>query len=238
MKAGWVKAGEGWTRWQRAEVQPGHSGGPAGHPSLSARPHPPLSCRPQFVINGLMWPDRTPHPAAYELKHLQAPLGICLPAAAAADGPAPQAQQAAGEEVHLRLRNKQHFASSRGLALRWRLLLDGRPAQAATASAAAGKGSGATDADGWQPLALEQALAPQQEAAVGLGASWGQLAAAAAGAAEACLEVQAQVGAAGCGWLGGTPVVGWLWPAPALALQAAGCVCLLSLHAAWALQPA
>lgn len=149
-----------------------------------------------------MWPDRTPHPAAFELKHLQAPLGIALalPAGAAAAAgtettaaAAPQ-PPAAEQEVRLRLRSKQFFATSGGLALRWRLVADGCPVPAP--AAAAGKGGGTAGDGSWQPLVLAQPLAPQQDAAVGLGVSWGQLGAAAAGAAEACLEVQVQVRAA------------------------------------------
>ena len=52
-------------------------------PSLAARhTHWPsrLFCPslPQFVCNGLLWPDRSLHPAAYEVKQLQAPLGVSL----------------------------------------------------------------------------------------------------------------------------------------------------------------
>lgn len=32
----------------------------------------------QFNINGIVWPDRTPHPAAYEIKHVQQPVEVEL----------------------------------------------------------------------------------------------------------------------------------------------------------------
>lgn len=127
------------------------------------------------MCNGLLWPDRTPHPAAYEVKALQAPLGMRLEAAGG------RATAAAGggsgaEEVRVVLRNKQHFSSSAGLALSWRLLADGVPA-----------------GGGWRALQLQQALGPQQEVAVGLGATWDELAQRVQGAAEAALEVRAEV---------------------------------------------
>ncbi len=209
-------------------------------PSLAARhTHWPsrLFCPslPQFVCNGLLWPDRSLHPAAYEVKQLQAPLGVSLAgtagtAAGAAVGvtaggegqggaqqPQPQQQQQQqqqqalepGSEVRLLLRNKQQFSSTAGLALHWRLLADGLPVAAGTAGAAAsaegtaaGAGAGGNaDSEGWQPLQLPQHLGAQQEAAVGLGVSWAELAQWAQQGAEATLEVQAQVGWAAAGWL-------------------------------------
>jgi hypothetical protein len=112
------------------------------------------------------------------MKHLQAPIAISLPSSAAA-------ADAAGErqEVQLVLRNKEHFSSSASLALSWRLLADGLPA-----------GGGVKE--GWRPLVLQQPLGPQQEATVGLGATWAELAEQAQQAAEPCLEVRAQVRAA------------------------------------------
>lgn len=125
------------------------------------------------MCNGLVWPDRRPHPAAHELAHLQAPLAASLEADAGGE---------AGE-AHVSLRNKQFFASTAVLALRWRLLADGAP-------------TGTLDGGGgWRPLALAAPLGPQQEAPVGLGATWGELARVAAGAAEPCIEVQAQLAA-------------------------------------------
>lgn len=155
-----------------------------------------LASAPQFVCNGLVWPDRTPHPAAFELKHLQAPLAISLALPSAAGG----FQQLADAKVQLVLRNKQHFSSSAGMTLSWRLLADGQPA-GGDASTAGGGSSGGSKEGGWRPLVLEQPLEAQQEAAVGLGTTWGQLAAAVpAAAAELYLEAQAQVGGSGRCW--------------------------------------
>lgn len=146
------------------------------------------------MCNGLVWPDRTPHPAAYELKYLQAPLAIGLEQpgqqseqdaelqqASAQPGGAPLPAWPAEQEARLWLRNKQHFSSGADLALTWRLLADGRPCPARCK-------------DGWRPLEAQPLLGPQQGAAVGLGCSWGDLAQQAQGAAEAVLEVRAQVG--------------------------------------------
>jgi len=36
-----------------------------------------------FCINGLVWPDRTPHPAMWEAKALQQPVGVALRSAVA-----------------------------------------------------------------------------------------------------------------------------------------------------------
>ncbi|PRW56286.1 Beta-galactosidase isoform A [Chlorella sorokiniana] len=146
----------------------------------------------QFVCNGLLWPDRSLHPAAYGVKQLQAPLGISL--AGTAGGEQQRQQQLAAAEVALQLRNKQHFSSTAGLALRWRLLTDGLPVPAAGAGSKAAASS-AADAEGWQQLRLAQPVGPQQEAAVGLGATWAELAQRAQHATEASVEVQAQLAA-------------------------------------------
>ena len=87
-----------------------------------------------------------PHPAAYEVKHLQAPLAVSLAAAAGGGGDG----QPAGE-ARLRLRNKQHFSDTADLALRWRVLVDGAPVAAAGSRegwAGAGAGAAAAAAGG------------------------------------------------------------------------------------------
>ena len=144
----------------------------------SSLPGPAPAPPPQFVCNGLLWPDRSLHPAAYEVKQLQAPLAVSLPEAATSGG-----QQRPQGELRLRLRNKQHFSSTDRLQLRWRLLADGLPVAA-----------GAAGSEGWRLLALPQPLGPQHEAEAGLGVTWAELAEQAQQAAEPCLEVQAQVG--------------------------------------------
>ena len=63
-----------------------------------------------FCCNGLVWPDRTPHPALFEFKKLVQPVGI--------------------REKDLRsgtitIQNKQYFTDLSGLAGSWELLVDG-----------------------------------------------------------------------------------------------------------------
>ena len=123
-----------------------------------------------------------PHPAAYEVKHLQAPLAVSLAAAAGGGGDG----QPAGE-ARLRLRNKQHFSDTADLALRWRVLVDGAPVAAAGSR------------EGWRALAPARPLPPQGEAVVALGVSWAELAQQAQQAAEPQLEVQALL-AGDCLW--------------------------------------
>ncbi|KAL4457400.1 hypothetical protein ABPG75_012265 [Micractinium tetrahymenae] len=137
----------------------------------------------QFVCNGLVWPDRTPHPAAYEVKHLQAPLAVSLEQPAQQQAQQQQQQQhlQAEQEARIWLLDKQHFSSSADLELSWRLLADGQSLP------------GAGSKHGWQALALRQPLEPQQGAAVGLGSTWAELAQQAQGAAEVMLEVRARL---------------------------------------------
>ena len=66
-----------------------------------------------FVSDGLVWPDRTPHPALNEFKKLAQPVGVSL-----VDGARPR----------IRITNKQNFASLRHLRGEWELLADGAPA--------------------------------------------------------------------------------------------------------------
>lgn len=141
------------------------------------------------MCNGLVWPDRTPHPAAFEVKYLQAPLAIFLeqqsgPEQQHSQGGGQQSQPAlpAEQEARLWLRNKQHFSSSADLALTWRLLADGQPWTAEGYK------------DGWRELAAAPLLGPQQGAAAELGATWGELAQQVQGAHEVVLEVRVQVG--------------------------------------------
>ena len=63
-----------------------------------------------FCTDGIVWPDRTPHPGLYEFKHLAQPLGVQW------------VDPAAGV---VRISNKQHFASLAWLAGAWVLLVDG-----------------------------------------------------------------------------------------------------------------
>jgi beta-galactosidase len=63
-----------------------------------------------FCINGLFWPDRTPHPGAFEFKKLAQPVGF-----------RPIAVAEGRFEVH----NKQYFTSLSWIYMRWELTADG-----------------------------------------------------------------------------------------------------------------
>jgi beta-galactosidase len=113
-----------------------------------------------------MWPDRTPHPAAFELKHLQAPLGLRI---CSTPGPGSTA-------ITLEVRNKDWFVDSSWLALSWRVLADGRALAP------------------WAPLRLDGgAAAPQHAAHAALPLGLDSVRAAAPGAIGACLEVRAEL---------------------------------------------
>jgi beta-galactosidase len=63
-----------------------------------------------FCINGMVWPDRTPHPCMFEFKKLTQPVGI-------------EAIDLSGGR--LRIRNKNHFTDLSWLRGWWELLVDG-----------------------------------------------------------------------------------------------------------------
>ncbi len=69
-----------------------------------------------FCINGLVWPDRTPHPAMFEFKKLVQPIGVSL---------------LDPEAVRIRVTNKQYFTDMRWLTGMWELLADGVPVASA-----------------------------------------------------------------------------------------------------------
>ncbi len=63
-----------------------------------------------FCCDGLIWPDRTPHPGLQECKKLQQPISVKA------------ADLAVGK---LTVRNKQYFTDMRGMHGTWELLVDG-----------------------------------------------------------------------------------------------------------------
>lgn len=63
-----------------------------------------------FVCDGLVWPDRTPHPATYELKKLAQPVVVSL---------------AASNGGKIRIQNRHDFISLARLAGTWELVTDG-----------------------------------------------------------------------------------------------------------------
>jgi beta-galactosidase len=70
-----------------------------------------------FCINGLIWPDRTPHPAMYEAKKIFQPLAVKA------------IDLWVGKVV---ICNEQDFLDTRGLSGRWEVLVDGRITQEGT----------------------------------------------------------------------------------------------------------
>ncbi|MBW2316848.1 MAG: beta-galactosidase, partial [Deltaproteobacteria bacterium] len=64
-----------------------------------------------FCINGMIWPDRTPHPAMWEAKVLQQPVGVALRSAKAG---------------RVRITNKRGFTDLSGLRGAWAMSVDGR----------------------------------------------------------------------------------------------------------------
>ena len=63
-----------------------------------------------FVCDGMVWPDRTPHPGIFEFKKLAQPVGIKLKT---------------GKRLQLEITNKNDFRSLEWLTGEWELLVDG-----------------------------------------------------------------------------------------------------------------
>ncbi|MEQ4204160.1 glycoside hydrolase family 2 TIM barrel-domain containing protein [Actinopolymorpha sp. B9G3] len=73
-----------------------------------------------FVCDGLFWPDRTPHPAMWEVKRLFQPFD--------ADLPDPELAEAG----RLRIWNKYDFRDLSHLQVSWTVLVDGTPVETGT----------------------------------------------------------------------------------------------------------
>ena len=73
-----------------------------------------------FCINGLVWPDRTPHPAMEECKKLFQPIWI-------------QAENL--QQGRIEIANRQNFTDTKGLNFSWQLKVDGKTVDAGTLSA-------------------------------------------------------------------------------------------------------
>ena len=65
-----------------------------------------------FCINGLIWPDRTPHPALWECKYLKQPLKIAL-------------VESPGHPTLLKIINRQDFTDISWLTAEWELFKNG-----------------------------------------------------------------------------------------------------------------
>jgi beta-galactosidase len=108
----------------------------------------------QFVCNGVVFPDRSPHPAAYEMKYLQAPLTMTLIPNSSqkrdyfqkktTDGSSVKQHEPGlergGQKAFLNddektdfkglaitIFNKEYFVSTEWLDIRWRMIVNGLP---------------------------------------------------------------------------------------------------------------
>lgn len=93
-----------------------------------------------FCVNGLTFPDRSPHPALWEAKFLAQPMGMELLPPLAAAGSHHQVKPVKSETVRLLVTNRYDFLSLEHLSVEWRL-------QSATA-----RGKDASLASGSLPL--------------------------------------------------------------------------------------
>lgn len=130
----------------------------------------------QFCCNGLVFPDRSPHPALYEVKAVMAPVTVSadwpeVPTAGGCGGSGNGSGVAAAEAASITVHNKYDFLDTRHIALAWRVIVNGAPLKyplSGSMSLVAGSGSGSarsaampasisgsSDDDnsvGWQPL--------------------------------------------------------------------------------------
>jgi beta-galactosidase len=67
-----------------------------------------------FCINGMVWPDRVPHPGMFEFKKLAQPLSV---------------EAVNLERGRIAVSNKQHFVDLTWLKGTWELTVDGKPVQ-------------------------------------------------------------------------------------------------------------
>jgi beta-galactosidase len=74
----------------------------------------------QFCCNGIVFPDRSPHPAYYEAAACMAPVGFSLAAGKRAAGEA-------NDYLAATLKNQHSFLSTDHLAVEWRLVVLGAP---------------------------------------------------------------------------------------------------------------
>ncbi|GLI68193.1 hypothetical protein VaNZ11_012533 [Volvox africanus] len=80
----------------------------------------------QFCCNGLVFPDRSPHPALYEAKAVMAPIAFAWKDENGGDGGCGGGSDAA-TALTLRVRNKYDICTASNIAVQWRLLLNGKP---------------------------------------------------------------------------------------------------------------
>ncbi|GIL52349.1 hypothetical protein Vafri_8240 [Volvox africanus] len=76
----------------------------------------------QFCCNGLVFPDRSPHPALYEAKAVMAPIAFAWK-----DDDGGGSGSDAATALTLCVRNKYDICTASNIAVQWRLLLNGKP---------------------------------------------------------------------------------------------------------------
>lgn len=131
----------------------------------------------QFCCNGLVFPDRSPHPAYFEAAACMAPLRFAWSNI--------DRSTAAGQPLQVVVHNEYAFISSEGVGLEWRLMVHGVPVPAAalkgahTSQAAVAAPIPSNRNEGWQALQLSGPVAPSSSVTVALPATEQQLLAAA-----------------------------------------------------------
>jgi beta-galactosidase len=75
----------------------------------------------QFCINGLVFPDRQPHPAIAEVKHVQSPINISRSLRCSSP------RQVQGFRVNVVVENRYDIIGLTNVTMQWRLLVDGMP---------------------------------------------------------------------------------------------------------------
>jgi hypothetical protein len=132
----------------------------------------------QFCCNGLVFPDRSVHPAYYEAAACMAPVGFAWApiSSCSEDTSQPPDQQ----HPTISVSNKYAFVSTSHLQFSWRLMLAGRPVPLGlSASAMAVSGAG-----GWQLLSLSDEVQPGHAGALPLPNSFADIAKIVAAAAD------------------------------------------------------
>lgn len=105
----------------------------------------------QFCCNGLVFPDRSPHPAYHEAAACMAPVSLQL-AGGGGGGHGSGVGGDAEERLLVEVANMNSFIGTHHLAFEWRLLLHGAPAAAADGVPGSGAPLGECDGEGWERL--------------------------------------------------------------------------------------
>ncbi|WIA37008.1 hypothetical protein OEZ86_013994 [Tetradesmus obliquus] len=127
----------------------------------------------QFCCNGLVFPDRSVHPAYHEAAACMAPLRF---------GWAPaghNALAADNQQPVISISNKYAFLDTSHFAFSWRLMAAGVPV---VLGASDSLGTDVSTSEGWQPLLIREQVQPGCEVALPLPASFADMVAAAAAA--------------------------------------------------------